>query len=118
MKRETHRAGTQLFRRGDPADSLYLVVEGVVMLEEEEKRIEAGEVFGELGMFRKDTARTMTVTCAEDCTLDRLGRDKAFELCYQHPKFGIYLLRLIAGYVPELKRTPHEASLELERLPV
>src|SRR5689334_14317182 len=51
MHVKTHPDGTVLFRRGDPADRLYLVQSGFVHLVEIDKRIGPGDVFGEIGLF-------------------------------------------------------------------
>jgi CRP/FNR family cyclic AMP-dependent transcriptional regulator len=115
MRRESHARGTVLFRRGDAAERLYVIGEGSVLLEEDEKRLGAGEIFGELGLFAADNARAMTAVCADDCVLFSLGREKALELYYQHPAFGIFLLRLAAGYVSELRTAADTASGALPR---
>jgi CRP/FNR family transcriptional regulator, cyclic AMP receptor protein len=120
MKRETYPDGTVLFRRGDVADSLYLVAEGAVVLDELGERVGVGGMFGELGMFRESDARIATAICADDCTLYRLDGDRALELYYEYPEFGIFLLRLIAGYVPgarepEPRRKPRSSRSDLPR---
>jgi CRP/FNR family transcriptional regulator, cyclic AMP receptor protein len=110
MRREAHPRGAVLFRRGDAAERLYLIDKGSILLEEDQKRLEAGEIFGELGLFATDNARAMTAVCADDCVLRSLGREKALELYYQHPALGVFLLRLLAGYVSELRAAAEESA--------
>lgn len=110
MRRETHPRGTVLFRRGDAAERLYLIGEGSVVLTDDQKRLEGGQVFGELGLFTADNTRAMTAVCADDCVLYSLGHEKALELYYQHPALGIFLLRLLAGYVSELRTAADAGS--------
>ncbi|HXH97812.1 MAG TPA: cyclic nucleotide-binding domain-containing protein [Gaiellaceae bacterium] len=117
MRREAHGRGTVLFRRGDAAERLYVIGEGSVLLQEDQKRLEAGDVFGELGLFAADNARAMTAVCADDCVLFSLGREKALELYYQHPAFGIFLLRLVAGYVSELRAAADGLAAGASALP-
>jgi CRP/FNR family cyclic AMP-dependent transcriptional regulator len=111
MARQRHARGTVLFRRGDAADTLYVIGEGHVLLEEDGKRLGPGELFGELGLFIADHTRAMTAICEEECLLYGLSRAKALELDYQHPKFGIFLLRLLAGYVAELRSAVEQAAV-------
>ena len=43
--------------------------------------------------------RTLTAACEDDCRLATISRDKVLELYYQNPKFALFLIRLISGYV-------------------
>ena len=53
-----------------------------------------------MGLFAPHGKRTLTAVCEEDCRLATISRDKVLELYFQHPKFGLFLIRLISGYVP------------------
>jgi CRP-like cAMP-binding protein len=101
MKTEVHPRGTVLFRQGDPADQLYMIQEGRVHFPEIDKRIGAGEVFGEVGLFASQSVRALTAVCEEPCRLSAISRDKVLELYYQNPKFGFFLIRLVSGLVLE-----------------
>jgi CRP/FNR family cyclic AMP-dependent transcriptional regulator len=98
MTAEAHSKGDILFRQGEPADRLYLLQSGRVGFSELDKQVAAGALFGEVGLFAPDRVRTLTAVCEEDCRLATIGRDKVLELYYQNPKFGLFLIRLIAGY--------------------
>jgi CRP/FNR family transcriptional regulator, cyclic AMP receptor protein len=99
MKLEQSREGDVVFRRGDPANKLYVVQHGNVRLRETGKRISAGGVFGEVGLFAPHGVRSLTAICDDDCRLATISADKVLELYYQNPRFGFFLIRLISGLV-------------------
>ena len=101
MKLEQYREGDVVFRRGDPANKLYVVQHGNVRLRETGKRISAGGVFGEVGLFAPDGVRSLTAMCDDDCRLATIGADKVLELYYLNPRFGFFLIRLVSGLVVE-----------------
>jgi hypothetical protein len=93
------RKGDILFRRGEPADRLYLLQSGRVGFSELDKHVSPGALFGEVGLFAPHGRRTLTAVCEEDCRVATISRNKVLELYYQNPKFGLFLIRLISGYV-------------------
>jgi CRP/FNR family cyclic AMP-dependent transcriptional regulator len=109
MSTETCRKGAVVFRQGDPADRLYLIQEGTVRFAEIDKPAGPGEVFGEVGLFAPQGTRTLTVVCEDDCRLATITREKVLELYQQDPRFGYFLMRLVAGLVLE-NREPARAT--------
>jgi CRP/FNR family cyclic AMP-dependent transcriptional regulator len=101
MTSERHVESDVLFRAGDLPDKLYVIESGHVAFPELGKRLSAGAVFGEIGLFAPGQVRTVTAICADDCRLATITRDKVLELYYQNPRFGLFLIRLISGYVAE-----------------
>jgi CRP/FNR family transcriptional regulator, cyclic AMP receptor protein len=99
MQAATHRAGDVVFRRGDPADRLYVVEHGRVRFPEIGKVVADGQVFGEVGLFGPRNVRALSAVCDGDCRLYAITQEKVLELYYQNPKFGFFLIRLIAGIV-------------------
>jgi CRP/FNR family cyclic AMP-dependent transcriptional regulator len=99
------RAGEVLFHQGDPAHEMYFVVSGRFWVKERRVAIEAGEVFGELGLLNSDQARTASIECTEDGQLLRISYDQVKQLYVQDPKFGFYFLHLVS------KRLFHNLSL-------
>jgi CRP/FNR family transcriptional regulator, cyclic AMP receptor protein len=97
MHVETHLAGEVLFKKGDPANRLYVIQHGHVRFTEIGKVVSDGQVFGEVGLFAPLNVRTLSATCQDDCRLYTITRDKVLELYYQDPKFGFFLIRLVAG---------------------
>jgi CRP/FNR family transcriptional regulator, cyclic AMP receptor protein len=99
MTKERHSKGESLFRKGDPADRLYLIEEGSVRFPELGKQLSRGAVFGEVGLFAPQGVRSMSAVCEVDCRLYAIPKDKVLELYYQDPRFGFFLIRLLAGIV-------------------
>jgi|SRR5579871_1733444 len=103
---ETAALGDVLFRSGDPANEMFFIVSGRFRVQERGIELEAGEVFGELGLLNAGQARTATVECAEGGELLRITYDQVKQLYLQDPKFGFYFLHLVS------KRLFHNLSLE------
>lgn len=98
MKTESHAVGEVVFRRGDRADKLYMIQQGRVFFPEIGKQVTAGSVFGEVGLLAAPGTRSLTAVCQDDCQLSTITKEKALELYYQNPTFGMFLLRLLSGY--------------------
>jgi CRP/FNR family cyclic AMP-dependent transcriptional regulator len=98
MKTESHASGDVLFRRGDPADKLYVIQRGRVFFPEIGKHVAPGAVFGEVGLLTAPGTRSLTAVCEGECELSTITKAKALELYYQSPTFGMFLLRLVSGY--------------------
>jgi len=90
------RAGEVLFRQGEPAREMFFVVSGRLWVKERRVAIEAGEVFGELGLLDSEQARTATIECTQDGQLLRITYDQVKQLYVQDPKFGFYFLHLVS----------------------
>ncbi len=97
MRPASLAAGAVLFRKGEPADVMYLLTEGRIRLEEFGVEIEAGEIVGEIGVFTSEGARTATAVCTADCRLQHVARERVHELVFQNPRLAFYLVGLIAG---------------------
>lgn len=95
MKEHKHPSGEILFRKGDVPDSMILIAEGTVRLEEINADCGPGDVLGEIAAFTQDNARTCTAVCVGDVRLYRLANEVMLQLFYQNPRFGMYLVRLI-----------------------
>lgn len=92
---------TVIFRRGDPADQIYFLKSGRVLLEEIGKEMDAGELFGEIAFFGRNRVRSLTARCTEDCELATISEADFTRLFYQNPDFGFFMLRLLAGRLEE-----------------
>jgi CRP/FNR family transcriptional regulator, cyclic AMP receptor protein len=99
MKTEQRRKGDVLFRAGDAPDKLYVIQSGRVVFPELDKRVSAGEVFGEVGLFAPQQVRTVTAICEDDCRLATITGEKVLELYFENPRFGLFLIRLVSGYM-------------------
>lgn len=96
MRRHRLRPGSVLFRQGDPADRLYVLAEGRLEVVEAGRRIEAGQMFGEIAFFSPEGRRTATVRCVEPSTVLSIDEVTFRQLIYQNPAFGFEVTRLIA----------------------
>lgn len=96
MQRRSFRAGDVLFHKGEVADKLVYVANGKLRLAEIGRLIGAGELIGEIGLFSPEKTRTQTIVCETDGDLYEMTDEMIFQLYYQHPKLGFYLMRLLA----------------------
>lgn len=94
MSKRSVTAGDVLFRKGDHADRMFLVVDGRLRLRELGLDVLPGTVVGELGMLAPARTRTQTLECLEGGTLLEIGYDKIKELYYENPSFGFFFLSL------------------------
>ena len=87
-------AGKSVFRRGDPANDMFLIVSGRFRLAEFGIEFPPGSVVGELGLLAPDQSRTATLECLEEGELLQISYDQVKQLYYQNPKFGFFFLQL------------------------
>jgi len=97
MTKRTVRTGEVLFRKGDEADHMYLVLDGHFHLTEINIDVVPGTVVGELGMLSPEGKRTQTLVCAEGGSILEIAYERIEEIYYQNPTFGFYFLRLSAA---------------------
>ncbi len=95
MSEKTHKAGDVLFHKGDIPDSMILITDGTIRLDEINTNCGPGDVLGEIAAFTPDNARTCTAVCVTNVRLYQLANEKMLQLFYQNPRFGMYLVRLI-----------------------
>lgn len=96
MHDRNHRASETLFHMGATADHLLVIKSGKFRLVERDIPILPGALVGEMGFLSPNNQRTMTLECVEDGTVGRISYRDLKQLYFQNPKFGFYLLRLIA----------------------
>lgn len=106
-RRRTFARGEVVFHRGDPADTLHLVVRGhfaarivtplgdVAILEVHQP----GDAFGELALVAADAARSATVGALEAGETRSLHRDDFARLQRKHPSVNTMLTVLLAEKV-------------------
>lgn len=116
MQREQRAQGDVIFRKGDPASRVYLIRTGKVVLPEiGNKAIEAGEMFGEIGVFSSQAQRTLTAVCGEDCELFSITKEKVVELFYLEPRFGFFMARMLARHAHVAEQPAAHAATGLQR---
>ncbi len=97
MRSRNYRAGQHIFKRGAAADRLYFLAAGQVELPEVGRRLDAGQMFGEIAFFAPDRRRSSSARCVLPCTVLSIDEATFKQLVYQNPDFGLEVVRLIAG---------------------
>ncbi len=97
MHKHAYKKGDVLFKKGDEADEMFLIVSGACRVKELDLPLAPGQIVGELGFLNPEHSRTQTVECTEDGDLLVITYDKVRELCLQDPSFGFYLLKLTSN---------------------
>ena len=112
--------GEIVFSEGDPGDEVCFVVDGILDVLKlydggVEKRIAVsapGGSFGEMAVAA-DCPRTATVKARTDATLLTLSRHRLNQICDEHPRIGVKILRAIARLVSLHLRDTSRELLEL-----
>lgn len=89
-------SGEIIFRKGDLGTELYYLQRGKVMLEEIGVEMSAGEMFGEIGLFAPDHARTCTARCLTEVDLFCLTSEQVRSIYYLNPQFALHIVTLVA----------------------
>jgi CRP/FNR family cyclic AMP-dependent transcriptional regulator len=115
-------AGTVIFEQGDPADYLYTVVSGEVLIRYKPDdgppinitRLRDGCVFGWSALIKR-RKYTSSVECAVHTQLLRVSSSDLQNLCEKYPETGTIILdRLIAAIIDRLRATSPEMYALLE----
>lgn len=118
--REQHAPAAHiLLRKGDTADRMYFLADGILELPELGKRLQPGAILGEIGVFSRSEKRSETVVCQTDCRLLVLTANKAKQLFFQEPAFaysitGIIIDRLLENNekLQAADRSPNKANTQ------
>jgi hypothetical protein len=101
MTPKSYKAGDTLIRKGEKADRMYYLADGTVEVVEVGKKMWAGAVMGEVGLFARDQRRTASIKCLTDCRVYEVSESKAKELYFQDRRFGFAMLQLIIARMLE-----------------
>lgn len=94
MTNRKYRKGDVLFKKGDTANEMFLIVTGMFLVAEINVSIPPGRLMGELGFLTPSNRRTATVECTEDGHVLTITYEKLLEIYFQNPQFGYYFLVL------------------------
>jgi len=94
MQSRTLQKGV-LFRKGDAADEMYMLLKGSIRLKDVGVTIHPGTVIGEIGIFAPSRRRMDTAICESDVEVATISNDRVRQLYHQNPKFGFYLINLV-----------------------
>lgn len=108
--RRKYPAKNIIIYAGDVSDSLFYIIKGsvTVMIEEEDGHeivlayLSAGDFFGEMGLFDKDTNRSAWVRARTNCELAEINYDKFRSLASEYPDI---LFSLASQMALRLRRT-------------
>ena len=117
MSRHTFKSGDVLFRRGDPARSMFLILSGSVRVAELDVTLGPGSLVGEIGVFTADSCRTGTAVCETDVEVGSISADRALQHYCQDPTFGLDLIRLVIQrmLVGERRRAARHRARSLQQ---
>lgn len=103
--------GEMLFRKGDPAASLFVVAEGDLLLPEIGIKLGPGSMLGEMSLFMHDGRRTASAQAVGPVRLSEVTQRRVKELYFDNPGFAYALLRLITSrFVDNLHRLEKQAE--------
>ena len=90
--------GTVIFNEQSKAKTMYVVVQGEVLISLRGKRLgvaTAGEVVGEMALL-KATVRSATATTQTDCLLDPIDKEHFESIIQKSPAFALYVMNIMA----------------------
>ncbi|MFN8449512.1 MAG: cyclic nucleotide-binding domain-containing protein [Anaerolineae bacterium] len=91
-------AGDVIFSEGQPADYMYVILEGSVDVSTRGKHIdtaEAGSIVGEMALIDHDV-RSATVTAKTDCVVVPVDRSEFLFMVQETPNFAIRVMHIMA----------------------
>ena len=87
-------AGETLFRKGETANNMMVVMSGRFRLQEIDVTVEPGAVVGELGFLALDHKRMATLKCEAPVQVLVITYDQLKQVYFQNKQFGFYFLQL------------------------
>jgi CRP-like cAMP-binding protein len=94
----TLRPGEVLFKKGDPAQKMYVVLTGAVRISDGNtvlEEVSAGDIVGEMALI-DHAPRSATVSAASDCTLAEIDERRFLFLIQQTPGFALNVMRMLS----------------------
>ncbi len=91
-------AGSIVFAANDPAEAMYVVIEGEVEISIRDTVVESvgpGGVLGEMALL-EHTPRTATAVARTDCRLAVIPEKRFLFMVQQTPHFALQIMRVIA----------------------
>lgn len=92
------KPNTVLYKEGERADSMYLVIEGTVKLHQKEREVMIAnpkDFFGTWALF-DDEPRVVTATTLEACRLLKIDREEFYDLLADHTKITQGVLKTLS----------------------
>jgi CRP-like cAMP-binding protein len=95
---ETHKDGSVIFSASEPADALFLVLEGEIVLTLRGHPLSnegRGALIGEMAII-DDTARNATAVASGTVRLARISPDEFRDLITEDPEFSLHAMAELA----------------------
>ena len=96
MQRRRIPAGQILFRKGEPSDVLYYVLEGEIFLQQSGRSQQADDLIGIMGCFTPDRKRLDTAVAKTEVELCSMPTEKVRELMIKDSHLSHFLLQTVA----------------------
>ena len=93
----SYKAGDVIFRRGDPADELFIVKSGKVEIRLGNRLLDTLpelSIFGEMALIDR-SPRSATVVAATDTTIVPVGEKQFLFLVSRTPHFALNIMRVL-----------------------
>ncbi|OGO17755.1 MAG: hypothetical protein A2Z14_06755 [Chloroflexi bacterium RBG_16_48_8] len=112
--------GTVIFRQGDNANRLYILLSGHVSIQFKPHdgevipvaEISTGDVFGWSAALGRAVYTSCAVTTSDSKALSIRGQDLR-DLCKTHPETGVLILERLAAVIAERLKNTHQKVVEL-----
>ena len=114
-----------IFHQDDPADGVYLVLDGEVELERDGRLVHTvprGGDFGLPGVMRPDVTRALTARTSTRSHLLFLSREDFHDAVTEHPEFALEVIRGLTAqwldmsrYIEELEKRMDSTQLQMLR---
>jgi HEAT repeat protein len=111
-------AGELIFHKGDPGDSLYIVIAGKLRVDDGDRLLNylgASDVFGEMALLDAEP-RVATVTAVEPAHMLRLNQSPFYELIADRPEVAIGLIRVLTARLRARVRDVTELNARMTAL--
>jgi CRP-like cAMP-binding protein len=98
--------GDALFRVGDPADSLFVVLEGALDIVVGQKVVEQsarGAIIGEMALIDR-SPRGATVLARENCKLAKIDERRFNRVIQQNPFFALHVMKVLADRIRHMNQ--------------
>ena len=98
-----------IFQEGEMGDTLYLIVDGSVIIHRQHKeinRLSAKEAFGEMAILDNEP-RSASVTAITDVTCLKIDRQDFYELMFEKVEIAYGIIRVLTG---RLREANHKLS--------
>ena len=110
-----YKKKTTIIHEGDASDSLFYIIEGSVsvVFEDEDGNelilayLNAGDFFGEMGLFEKNTKRSAWVISRTDCEISEIRYSEFIKLAKENPEI---LFQLSSQMANRLRATSKKVS--------